>query len=80
MLITNGANLNLISTDLKRPLDCLIYRMVDDIHVLEICHDEIHRHHYLEIDLSSFNQLIRCGSHLAPIENDDTENNFGEYW
>lgn len=54
--------------------------MVDDIHVLEICHDEIHRHHYLEIDLSSFNQLIRCGSHLAPIENDDTENNFGEYW
>ncbi|CAG2235025.1 unnamed protein product [Mytilus edulis] len=37
------------------------------------------QNHYLEIDLSSFNQLIRCGSHLAPIENDDTENKFGEY-
>ncbi|CAC5361480.1 unnamed protein product [Mytilus coruscus] len=78
-LITHGANLNKISTEFRRPLDCLIYRMIKDIRELKKLHDKIHSHQYLKIDLSSFNYLVRCGCELAPIEDIDTTYFYDEY-
>ncbi|XP_052064145.1 uncharacterized protein LOC127704231 isoform X2 [Mytilus californianus] len=78
-LITHGAKLNQISTEFRRPLDCLIYRMIKDIQELKKLHDEIHSFQYLKIDLSSFNYLVRCGCELAPIEDIDTTYFHDEY-
>lgn len=49
-----------------RPLDVLVDRMIRDVSELQIINDEMYSQPYMKLDLSSFNQLIRSGSDLAP--------------
>ena len=66
VLIQNGCNLNIPSSEGLRCLDVLLSRLLKDVHCEEPTDGDKDGESYIRVDMSLFNLLVQSGSELCP--------------